>query len=239
MPATGFVSALLLGLLGGVHCAGMCGGFVAAASGTQRVHVGRASLLLHILPYHAGRITSYALAGALFGAFGAVIGRASAWLSLQQTLFTLGNVFLIVIGLALVLRASGWSAFERTGATLFRLIAPFTRRLTQTQAWPQRYLLGMVWGSAPCGLVYTMLALALLTGNAWSGAGLALTFGLGTLPNLLAAGWVLQRARRWAARNWMRTAAGVALAGFGVLGVLHVDGYGSQLVSSLFCAVPH
>ena len=56
-----------------------------------------------------------------------------------------------------------------------------------------RYLPGMVWGFTPCALVYSVLPVALLAGSAQAGALVMLAFGVGTMPNLLAAGWLIVR----------------------------------------------
>jgi hypothetical protein len=192
-------------------------------------------MLLHSLPYHAGRISSYIAASALCGGFGAALLKASGWASLQSVLFALGNAFLILIGASFALRGSGLRFVERYGARVFALIAPLARRFAGAQGTAERYALGMIWGLVPCGMVYAVLALALLSGNALAAAGLGLAFGIGTLPNLLAAGWVLQRLRRGSSWAWVRSVAGVTLVAFGVLGMLRFEGLGVQL----FCTVAH
>src|SRR5947208_6219933 len=158
MPLSAYVSVWLLGLLGGVHCAGMCGGFVAAATGAQRVHFGRAAVYLHALPYHAGRLATYSFAGAVMGALGAGAGRVSSWLPLQNAMFLLGNALLIALGVMYALRGTGLPGLERVGAAAFRLLSPLTRKLAGSTAWPGRVALGMAWGLIPCGMVYSVLA---------------------------------------------------------------------------------
>ncbi|MDP2135862.1 MAG: sulfite exporter TauE/SafE family protein, partial [Sulfuritalea sp.] len=73
MPDSGFFAVFLIGLLGGVHCAGMCGGIVSALSLQMpgKSGSGGAAWTIH-LAYNLGRISSYAVAGALMGALGSL-----------------------------------------------------------------------------------------------------------------------------------------------------------------------
>jgi sulfite exporter TauE/SafE len=78
----------------------------------------------------------------------------------------------------------------------------------------------MIWGLVPCGLVYGMLPIALFSGSAAAGAAIMLAFGLGTLPNLVAAGFVASRARPWLASRRVRCAAAALLIAFAAAGLL-------------------
>jgi sulfite exporter TauE/SafE len=71
----------------------------------------------------------------------------------------------------------------------------------------------------PCGLVYGVLPIALFAGDALSGAIVMLAFGIGTLPNLLAVGWLVTRARSWLDARVVRYGAATLLAGFAALGI--------------------
>jgi sulfite exporter TauE/SafE len=84
-------------------------------------------------------------------------------------------------------------------------------------------------------MVYGVLALALMTGSAWRGAGLMLAFGLGTLPNLLLAGLLLGRLRDFIRNNKVRLAAGLLVLGFGVFGLIRAPALGGKLWSGLVC----
>ena len=78
----------------------------------------------------------------------------------------------------------------------------------------------MAWGWLPCGLVYSVLVSALAAGSATSGAALMLAFGLGTLPNLLGMGLFARQIQPFMQQLWVRRAAGLTVAGFGVWGLL-------------------
>ena len=98
-----------------------------------------------------------------------------------------------------------------------------------------RFAAGVLWGWTPCGVVYSMLALALVSGGALRGAAVMLAFGLGTLPNLLGAGWMAQRLGPKLNSAALRTAAGLGIVAFGVFGLIRVPGLFQQLREGLLC----
>ena len=87
----------------------------------------------------------------------------------------------------------------------------------------------MLWGFLPCGMVYSVLTTALLTGSAVRGAGLMLAFGLGTLPNLLLAGFLLRRFRDIVQGRAVRLVSGLLVLGFGVWGLFNATSLGGRL----------
>ena len=87
-------------------------------------------------------------------------------------------------------------------------------------------------------MIYSVLPLALFAGDAMQGALVMLAFGLGTLPNLLAAGWIAARARRWLDAAAVRIAAASVLATFAAIGVARALGDSNALAMSPFCFVP-
>ena len=93
------------------------------------------------------------------------------------------------------------------------------RPLLVREGAPARFALGTIWGLVPCGLIYSVLPIALFAGGALEGAAVMLAFGLGTLPNLLAAGWIVARARAWLDSRVVRYGAGILLAGFAAVGI--------------------
>jgi sulfite exporter TauE/SafE len=210
------LTALLAGLLGGVHCVGMCGGIVAAFS--LRADGRHPPFSFH-LAYNLGRITSYALFGALAGALGASF-KLAQFLPLQTVLYVLAQLVMILLGLYL----GGWSrwvlVFERAGGALWRRVQPLFKRLLPVSNLPGALVAGMAWGWLPCGLVYSVLVSALAAGSAPSGAALMLAFGLGTLPNLLGMGLFARSLQPFLQQLWVRRAAGLTVAGFGVWGLV-------------------
>lgn len=210
------LTALLAGLLGGVHCVGMCGGIVAAFS--FRADGSAPPFRLH-LAYNLGRITSYVLFGALAGALGASLKLAD-FLPVQTALFVLAQVVMILLGLYLAGFNRWVLMFERAGGTLWNRIRPVFQKLLPVRSTPQALLAGMAWGWLPCGLVYSVLVSALAAGSPSSGAALMLAFGLGTLPNLLGMGVFARQIQPFMQHVWVRRMAGLTVAGFGVWGLL-------------------
>lgn len=213
MPDSGFLALFLVGLLGGTHCVGMCGGIVGALAVG-----GPAKWRMH-LAYNAGRIASYALAGAIAGALGAASLGLEGQVPARLALYLLANLMLIALGLYLLGVTRALAFTERAGQALWRRIQPLTRRFLPATTIRQAFPLGLLWGWLPCGLVYSALASALSAGSAGRGAALMLAFGLGTLPNLLLAGILLSRLNEFVRRPVVRTLSGLLILGFGIYGL--------------------
>ena len=214
MPESGFLALFLVGLLGGGHCVGMCGGIVGALS-----LGGGSRFSLHV-SYNAGRIASYVVAGALAGAFGSASQLLADQLSARLVLYLFANLMLVLLGLYLMgaNRSLLWS--ERIGQMLWRRVQPLTKRFLPACTPVQAFPLGLLWGWLPCGLVYSALATALSSGSALRGAGCMLAFGLGTLPTLLLAGALVTRLNEFLARPVIRFYAGLLVLAIGVYGVI-------------------
>jgi sulfite exporter TauE/SafE len=211
-------TAFLVGLLGGVHCIGMCGGIVgmltAGLQDAARSSLGRISL--YHLAYNGGRIAGYTLAGALMGTLGILIAEVVPIQHAQRALYALAAIFMIGLGLYLAGWWRGLATVERAGVGLWRLLEPLGRRLAPVARLHQAIGLGFVWAWLPCGLVYSVLIWSVSAGSAMKGALLMLAFGLGTLPNLLAMGMLAGAAARLTSRPWIRRAAGALVMGFGL-----------------------
>ena len=219
MPDSGFLALFIVGLLGGTHCVGMCGGIVGALS-MGAAQTGR-PWSLH-LAYNAGRILSYALVGALAGALGSLSLDLSAQWPLRAALFIFANLMLVAFGLYLMGFSASLALTERIGRVLWQYIQPLGRRFLPARTVAQAFPLGLLWGWLPCGLVYSALATALAAGSAGRGAMLMLAFGLGTLPNLLLAGILFSRMNAWVQRPIVKMASGLLVLVFGLYGLLTV-----------------
>ncbi|AOF83701.1 cytochrome C biogenesis transmembrane region family protein [Methyloversatilis sp. RAC08] len=236
----GLAAIFLVGLLGGVHCAGMCGGIVSAISaGVPHVRqpgwrAQLPALSLH-LAYSTGRITSYAFAGAVAGGIGGVGLLAGSALPLQTVLYVLANVMMIALGLYLTGYTRVLAPIEALGRPLWARIQPIAGRFLPARTPAQALGVGLLWGFLPCGMVYSMLGLALLSGSPASGALIMLAFGLGTLPNLLLAGMLLTRLRALTRNPALRRVAGLMVLGFGLVGLARASTLGDGLWNGLIC----
>ncbi|MGZ8966395.1 MAG: sulfite exporter TauE/SafE family protein [Gallionella sp.] len=213
------IAVFFVGLLGGVHCLGMCGSLVGIL--TTQLPKNKPLWTFH-LAYSGGRVLSYSVAGALVGSVGAAGLLWRDQVPMQHLLFALSSLMLIALGLYLAGINHLVRRIEALGGGLWRRLQPYTRRLFPVSTVWRAFQLGMVWGWLPCGLVYSVLLAALASGSAQHGALIMLAFGLGTLPNLLLIGLFWQRVKGWVQHPRVRLSAGLLVAAFGVYGLIKV-----------------
>jgi len=222
----------LVGLVGSVHCAGMCGGIVGALSlgrGTQPRHAFpvpvrtvAAPALAHVAAYNAGRIASYASAGALAGGFARGAAGFAGLPALQAGAYVAVHLMLVALGLYLMDAWRGLALLEQGGQALWRRISPLLRQIGPAETPGRMFALGAVWGWLPCGMVYSMLVTAMLSGSARGGASVMLAFGLGTLPMLAAIGMAGLKLRTLFQLQGVRLACGLVILAFGLFGLARV-----------------
>ncbi|MGD8589384.1 MAG: sulfite exporter TauE/SafE family protein [Chromatiales bacterium] len=218
------LAAFVVGLLGVGHCAGMCGGIVGAlAFGLpEKIRANIGSTLPYQLGYNLGRITSYTVAGGIMGGLGMLLAEIVPIYIAQQTLLVIAGLFMIFLGLYLGGWWLGLAQIEKLGGGLWKHIEPSARKLLPVQTPGQAWLLGLVWGWIPCGLVYSMLVWSVSAGSVMKGAGLMLAFGLGTLPGVFGMGLVAGSLARWSKDIRVRRLAGLTVILFGVAAIWQV-----------------
>ena len=162
--------ALGLGLAGSLHCAGMCGPLLLSLSLSRKQ---KNQLLKQSVIHHLGRISSYVLMGLAAGFFGQAIASGG----LQQKLSIIsGTLLLIIFILPHLLKGNNrWSGYLKNK----------WRQLVNKSGVKSTFLIGLVNGFLPCGLVFAALATASATGHSLYGAAFMGFFGLGTMPLLL------------------------------------------------------
>ncbi|MFM1912093.1 MAG: hypothetical protein RJB18_1484 [Pseudomonadota bacterium] len=213
------MSAFLVGLLGGGHCVGMCGGIVGAVS----MHLPQSkSKAPFLLAYNTGRVLSYTLAGAIAGLVGASSFFLQHVLPIQHVLYGISSLMLIALGLYLADIWHGVTHLENAGKAIWKTLQPYSKRYIPVQNFRQAFILGGLWGWLPCGLVYSVLIASIATGSAINGGLLMLAFGLGTLPTLLTMGMAAVRLKNVLQNIWVRRASGLLVLGFGLLGLLRL-----------------
>jgi sulfite exporter TauE/SafE len=209
------VGAFLLGLLASGHCLVMCGGISGALSfATVRNARGRPRLDL-LLGYQAGRIFSYAVAGASLAGIGALLVQFVDQQSVRHALRWLSAAMLAAIGVSLLLRGRGFDF--AIGKRVWKKLAPLARRCMPVRSVPQAIALGAIWGWMPCGLAYSVLFVAWLSMDPWHSAAIMLTFGLGTAPAVVAGAYGASAGLSLLSHTGSRTAIGVLLVLFGAL----------------------
>jgi uncharacterized protein len=199
-------TAFLLGLSGAGHCLGMCGGIAAALNlGGTRSHA-------ITVAYHAGRIASYTVLGALLGLAAAAMD-FSAW---TMGLRYLAGILLIGMGLYIANWWRGMAVLERAGAKLWQPVQRLSANWLPLRRWPQGFALGLCWGLMPCGLIYSSLALAATAQNGTTSALMMLLFGLGTLPAMLSTSLGAARLQQFLRLRGLKVAIALLLIGSGV-----------------------
>ena len=208
-------ASLLLGLLGSLgHCVGMCSAVVILFD-RQPIFKNKFAWVLA----HSGRVTTYAVFGFILGAFGQTL-----W-SFDKLQAALSIIFAII-------------AFYMASAFIGLTPSPELLLSSLTQRWGRAirtfnsasrlspYLLGLLWGLLPCGLVLTALITAIASKSALSGALNMLLFGVATIPSLFAVKWLATKSH---SRTWSRSLASLvmmffgfqfAMRGFAVLGLV-------------------
>jgi len=197
------------------------------------------SALWHSALLHTGRLSVYALLGAIVGLFGTAGLVLKPIFPVHTFLFFIGNFSLIYLGfrclgfapeLGLVSKVHQQLASCASRSALFissikleRYLPHFLNRSHRdiSSAYRPRspFVQGLIWGCMPCGLVYGVLPLALLSGAAWSGAILMLAFGIGALPYLLLTQGLAHRFGQRKAPHWLAIGAACMLIGIGAFGL--------------------
>jgi uncharacterized protein len=211
MVATLAWTALLMGLAGGPHCVGMCG---AACTGVVQVAGARQG----VLQLQAGRLLGYTLAGALAAATVSTLAWLSAPAAALRPVWTLFHVAALVWGSMLLVLARQPLWVDGLGRTLWARLRP---RLAG-RSWV--FVAGAAWALMPCGLLYSALLVASLSGGPLEGALCMALFALGSSITLLAGPWLWLRLQAWRSplrKEWGMRVAGASLAAVAVWALLH------------------
>ena len=173
--------AFLAGVAGSTHCIGMCGGIVAAiALHARDANPGARRLIL--LAYNVGRIGTYTLLGVIAGFMGATLD-VLTMKSAANWVFAAANLFVFLAGLVSFLQISSFSLFSLE-STDGRFFSGVLRWAVSDASLFRAFILGLVLGFLPCGLVYAPLIASAATGCPLAGGAMMAALGLGTLPLL-------------------------------------------------------
>ena len=223
-----FVGGALMGIAGSLHCAGVCGGIASSlllASSPAGSTTTRSSALLQS---QIGRAMSYALSGALVGSGGAAFAGLLALADAQPVLRVVAAAMIIWTGCSVAGMGRGFVTFDR-------LMAAVMSRGRSRIIVRHPLVMGMVWGFAPCGMVYAALVNAMMTGSLTQGAQFMAGFGLGTMPAMASAAFgvslIVKRGIRLPERATLRRMLGGSIA---VLGLVSLAEPASSLASLCF-----
>ncbi len=207
------ILAVSVGLFSAFHCLGMCGGIIGALSMSlpPQIQHNRWQLFPYVLTYNLGRLTSYALAGALMAGLGSGLFDNLSPRFGHLILQWIAALFMIGFGLYL----AGWfprfARLETLGRPLWRAIEPQAKRLLPVKTPLHALFFGLLWGWLPCGLVYTALIFSSTAGSATDGALFMTIFGIGTFPATLTAGMLTAWLARLTRQPAVRRLAGISI----------------------------
>ena len=170
-------SSFTIGLLGSLHCIGMCGPIALALPGGS----GKTRYILGRLLYNLGRLVTYAGIGGIFGLLGLSLSMAGfqQWLSI----LTGAIMIILVIWPARYANSLRLPFLQRVNVLLKQRF----RYFLTNKRWYSHFFIGLFNGFLPCGLVYVALASAVASGSVAGGMAHMALFGLGTVPLMLAA----------------------------------------------------
>jgi len=214
LEAIDIISIITIAFLGSFgHCIGMCGGIIIAYSSTKLEDQWSKSKqsFAHLL-YSLGRVLTYVVLGAMFG----YVGGVAMFNNLANgTLLIIAGVFMVLTGLSLSGKIKFLTLIEHSMSTSSWYKKLF-RDLLQTKTLISFFILGMVNGLLPCGLVYFFAVTAASTGSAFYGAFVMLLFGLSTIPALFSLGFFVGLYKNSGFRNMMIKIASLSVILFGI-----------------------
>lgn len=196
-------TALIMGLAGGPHCVAMCGAACAGMGQVAGAHQNRV-----LLSFQSGRWLGYSLMGGLV----AFSVQALGWLTVESAalrpVWSMLHVAAVVLGLLLIWQAKQPVWLDQSAQQLWAKI----RRLNANLGKIAPIAVGVLWALMPCGLLYSALMVAALTGNVLDGALTMACFALGSGVSLGMAPWLLLKLKNLGDGAWGIRLAGLALA---------------------------
>ena len=179
--------ALVAGVMGSLHCAGMCGPLALLVAGNAERRGAT-------LAWQAGRLASYALLGGAAGAAGSALDASFSWFGFQRAALIASGLLLIAVGLLALAHRRGWLAWIVVPSGLRRGLVAVQRRAVALPPLRRAWMLGLSTPLLPCGWLYAWAAAAAGTGSPGQGALLLVAFGAGSLPALTVLSEGLRRA---------------------------------------------
>jgi len=208
---TALLSGLLAGLFGSTHCLGMCGGIVGLLH--AQIPAGRGALAIG---FHVGRIASYLAIGLIATGLGMLPAAAVPETAPQIMRWLLGAI-IVLMAVYIALPGRFRDVAGQLAAPLTKRMMPVFSKFLPVRSLDNAIGLGLLWGLLPCGLLYTVIATAVLLADPVATTGMILAFGIGTVPLLLGSGLLMLKFRSAVHRPGLRWLAAALLATTGVL----------------------
>jgi len=214
MDSIDIISIITIAFLGSLgHCIGMCGGIVIAYSSAKidGTSPKMAQAIAHLI-YSLGRVTTYTAMGAIFGAIGGVLSFNHTAIA---TLTIIAGVFMVLAGLSLIGKFKFLTLLEHSfsGTSWYQKIF---RETIQSKGLSSFYILGLLNGLLPCGLVYFFAVTAASTGSPFWGAFVMFIFGVSTIPSLFTLGFFAGIFTKSNIRKTMMSLASIVVIVYGL-----------------------
>lgn len=220
------LTVLASSLLGSLHCAGMCGGFVALHSGAPASSRRARKATLAHGAYSGGRLVAYALLGGGAGALGGALDLAGALGGVHRLAAVVAGLLIVAWGVAALVEALGLRLPLPGSPRVLGRILGSGMRLAGTWPAPARALVtGLLAAALPCGWLWAFVVTAAGTGGALKGAAVMVVFWAGTLPMLAGLGLLLETVAG-PLRRQLPAASAVAMI---LVGLLAVAGRGGPV----------
>lgn len=178
MDFTIVIIALSIGLTSSLHCVGMCGP-IALSLGLESQN--KLKFTLRNLTYQLGRVTTYTILGAILG----LIGESFSFVGLQNYLSILIGVLMIIMVMIPKFYENGATQLLPINALMVKVKLSLGKFLIKKDS-SSLYIVGLLNGLLPCGMVYASLTAAIGLGSVYKSALFMFFFGLGTLPLMFA-----------------------------------------------------
>ena len=204
------ISIAFLGSFG--HCIGMCGGIVLAYS-TIKIEPASSKVsktVAHLL-YNFGRVFTYTILGAMFGAFGGVVVFSN---TANAALLIIAGVAMILAGLSLMGKIKFLTIIEHSISSSNFYKKSF-QKILHSKSNVSFFVLGMLNGLLPCGFVYFFAITAASTASPFYGALVMFIFGVSTIPAMFSLGFLSSLASAANFRNMMMSLSSVAVILYG------------------------
>ena len=214
MEGINLISIITIAFLASLgHCIGMCGGIVVAYTSTKvdSKWSKATQTYAHVL-YSLGRVTTYGILGAVFGLLGSVATFNNV---ANGILLLIAGIIMVLTGLSLSGKIKFLTVIEHSISKSDWYQKNF-KQLLSNQSLFSFYLLGMLNGLLPCGIVYFFAVTAASTGSAVWGAIVMIIFGLSTMPVLFSLGFFVGIFKQSGLRNIMMKLSAVAVLTFGI-----------------------
>jgi uncharacterized protein len=185
-----YLEIFIIGILGSMHCIGMCGGFVAMYS--LKKPATQATMPYHVL-YNLGRISTYSFIGGILGYIGSFVAYIRRHRGIPGAVLLISGTFMVLMGLNIAGFLGKRGLFEETGITRNATFRNAIHRIFALESIWSTFLLGLLLGFLPCGLLYPVFMNAAASGGFISGMLIMAVFGLSTVPAMMSFGFLMTR----------------------------------------------